>query len=65
MLPLQHPLWEVVLLVEHAGNDDDGRDSVEDREHTDTEHQLLQLVSLGTILENVSQSINQSINQRF
>ena len=46
LLPLDHPGGEVVLLVEQAGYDDGHGDGVEHGEHSYSNDQLLQLVSL-------------------
>ena len=50
LLPLHHPVGEVVLLVEEAGDDHCLGHDEEDREHAYTEDKLLQLVSLGAVL---------------
>lgn len=43
-VPGLHPLVEVGLFVEEAGDDDEGGDRVEDGEDADPDHELLQFV---------------------
>lgn len=41
---------EVGLFVEQAGEDDQGRHGVQDREHADADHQLLQFICFCTVV---------------
>ena len=41
---------EVGLFVEEAGEDNESRHGVQDREHADADHQLLQFICLGTVV---------------
>lgn len=49
-VPRQHPLVKISLFVEEAGEDNDGRDRVQHAEGSDPHHQLLQFVSLGSVM---------------
>ena len=49
-VPGQHPVVEVGLFVEEAGEDNQSRHCVQDREHADADHQLLQFICLGTVV---------------
>ena len=49
-VPGQHPVVEESLLVEQAGEYDEGRHGVEDREDADANHQLLKFVRLCTVV---------------
>lgn len=41
---------EVGLLIEEAREDDEGRHSVQDREHADADHELLEFIRLGAVM---------------
>lgn len=49
-VPGEHPVVEVRLLVEEAGEHDERRHRVQDGEHADADHQLLQLVGLRAVV---------------
>jgi hypothetical protein len=49
-VPGEHPVVEVGLLVEEAGDDDEGGHRVQDGEYPDAYHELLQLVGLRAVV---------------
>lgn len=49
-MPGQHPVVNVHVLVQVAHNDQHRRYCVQDAEYADTDHELLQLVSLGAVM---------------
>ena len=49
-IPCEHPVVEVGLFVEKAGDNDKGGHCVKNREDTDANHQLLELVGLRAVV---------------
>jgi len=49
-VPRDHPVVEVALLVEQAGDHDQRRHRIEDGEDADANHELLQFVGLGAVV---------------
>lgn len=49
-VPGQHPVVEVGLFVEEAGQDNEGRHGIQYREDADTNHKFLQFIGLGAIV---------------